>query len=138
MTETKPPIRALLAWQHELVFSAESGEARVTIDGDGAAGLSPMQSVALGLAGCMAADLVHILTRGRHPMKGLAAKLDGHRASSQPARFTRMDMHYVVTGDVPREAIERAIQLSRDKYCSVWHSLRQDIALDVTFEVLPE
>ena len=96
-----------------------------------------MQAVALGLAGCMAADLVHILTRGRHPLKGLAVTLDGHRASSQPARFTRVGLHCDVTGEIPREAVERAIQLSRDKYCSVWHSLRQDIELDVTFEVTP-
>jgi putative redox protein len=135
MADPKPPIRTQLTWRHDLVFSAEAGTARLALDGDGAAGLSPMQAVALGLAGCMAADLVHILTRGRHPLKGLSARLDGHRAEGQPARFTRMALHYVVSGGVPLEAIERAIQLSRDKYCSVWHSLRQDIQLDVTFEV---
>lgn len=136
MADQKPPVRAELTWQHDLVFDASSGHARVTIDSDGVQGVSPMQAVAFGVAGCMSVDLVHILTRGRHPLKGLTAVLEGQRASSQPARYTRIDLHYVVTGDVPRDAIERAIQLSRDKYCSVWHSLRQDIELHVTFEVV--
>jgi len=53
----------------------------------------------------------------------------------RPRSFVSFTMHFVVTGAVPDQAMERAIQLSRDKYCSVWHSLRQDILLDTSFEV---
>jgi putative redox protein len=135
MADPKPPVRARLTWQHDLVFDAESGQARATIDSDGVEGLSPMQAVAFGFAGCMSVDLAHILARGRHALRALTVSVEGHRASTEPARYTRFDLHYVVKGDIPRDAIERAIQLSRDKYCSVWHSLRQDIELNVTYEV---
>lgn len=136
MADSKPPVRAELTWQHDLVFDARSGQTQATIDSDGAEGISPMQAVAFGFAGCMSVDLVHILTRGRHPLRGLRVSMEGHRAAGQPARYTRIDLHYVVTGDIPRDAIERAIQLSREKYCSVWHSLRQDIELNVTYEAV--
>lgn len=94
-----------------------------------------MQALAFGLAGCMAMDVVHILKKGRHDLRGLRADLTGARADEDPRRFTAATLHYTITGDVPSEQVERAIQLSRDKYCSVWHSLRQDIAFDVTFSV---
>ena len=54
-----------------------------------------------------------------------------------PRRFVTVDLHFIVEGDVPAAAIERALQLSRDKYCSVWQSLRQDIAFTTTCEVRP-
>jgi putative redox protein len=132
---TKPPMTVQLAWQRDLVFDASAGGVDLTLDGDAKAGPSPMQAVAFGLAGCMAADLVHILERGRHPLEALNVRLVAHRAAAQPPRFTRMDLEYTVTGEVPAEAIQRALDLSREKYCSVWHSLRQDIELNVTFVV---
>ncbi len=54
---------------------------------------------------------------------------------TEPRRFTRVELRYTITGNIPPEPIERAIQLSREKYCSVWHSMRQDIELDVSFSV---
>ena len=89
----------------------------------------------MALAGCMAIDLADIVTKGRHPLKALEARITGERAPDPPRRFTHFTLHFVVTGDVPAHAIERAIQLSRDKYCSVWHSLRDDMRLDTTYEV---
>jgi putative redox protein len=96
-----------------------------------------MQALGFALAGCMAMDVVHVLKKGRHEMRGLKADLTGQRAEEEPRRFTAITLHYLITGDVPRAAVERAIQLSRDKYCSVWHSMRQDIAFDVTFTITP-
>jgi putative redox protein len=72
--------------------------------------------------------------------RGAAVKevlFDGERAAEPPRRFTRFTLHFKVSGDVPNHVVERAIQLSRDKYCSVWHSLRADITLDTAFEVHP-
>jgi putative redox protein len=61
----------------------------------------------------------------------------GERREESPRYFVRFTIHFQVTGDVPAHAVERAIQLSHDKYCSVWHSLRNDIALSTSFEVAP-
>ncbi|MGE3275168.1 MAG: OsmC family protein [Vicinamibacterales bacterium] len=134
---SKPPIDAHLVWEGDLRFATESGPARLTLDGQGAAGPSPMQALAMGLAGCMAIDVVDIIRKGRHPVTGLEARLSAQRAEDPPRRFTAVTLHYVVSGAVPVAVVERAIALSREKYCSVWHSMRQDIALETSFEVRP-
>jgi putative redox protein len=131
----KPPTEVELIWEHDLVFSGTSGAATMTLDSASAAGPSPMQAVAFGLAGCMAMDVVHILKKGRHSLRGLRADLTAARAPEEPRRFTAINLHYTVTGDIPPEPIQRAIDLSREKYCSVWHSLRQDIPFEISFAV---
>jgi putative redox protein len=137
-TTAKPPMTVELAWQRDLVFTGTVGEVSMTLDGRSQAGPSPMHAVAFGLAGCMAIDVANILSRGRHAFSAITAKLDAQRADAQPPRFTRMDLHYVVTGPVPQEAVARAIDLSREKYCSVWHSLRQDIEFTTSFEIVAD
>lgn len=134
-TRPKPPTVLELIWEHDLVFAGRSGEAKMTLDSASAAGPSPMQALAFGLAGCMAMDVVHILKKGRHDLRGLRADLVGERAPEEPRRFTAVKLHFTITGDVPAEQAERAVTLSKEKYCSVWHSLRQDIAFDVTATV---
>jgi len=134
-TENKPPTVVELIWEHDLVLAGKSGDARMTLDSESVAGPSPMQALAFGLAACMAMDVVHVLKKGRHDLRGLRADLSGTRLPDPPRRFTRFELRYTVTGAIPPDAIEHAIQLSREKYCSVWHSLRQDIELDTTFVV---
>jgi putative redox protein len=80
-------------------------------------------------------DVVHVLQKGRHKLRGLRADLTGQRAPDEPRRFTAITLHYTITGDVPGHTVERAIHLSREKYCSVWHSMRQDIELTVTYKL---
>lgn len=133
--EPKPPVTVDLSWQGEMRFAGRSGGVELLLDSDGKAGPSPVQSLAFGLAGCMAIDVVHILTKGRLPLRGLRARLSGLRAHEEPRRFVKIDLHFVVSGDVPREKVQRALDLSREKYCSVWHSLRQDIDFTTSFEV---
>jgi putative redox protein len=94
-----------------------------------------MQTLGFALAGCMAMDVVHVLKKGRHDLRGLRVDLRGERTQTEPRRFTRIELRYTITGNIPPEPIERAIRLSREKYCSVWHSMRQDIAIDVSFSV---
>lgn len=132
---TKPPITASLTWEGDLRFRAVAGPNTLIFDSDSQAGPSPPQVVAMALAGCMAIDVADIVIKGRHRLTALAARITGERAEEPPRRFTHFTLHFEVTGDVPEHAVERAIQLSRDKYCSVWHSLRADTALDTTFEV---
>ena len=137
VSDVKPPVTAELIWSDHLRFGATSGPNAIVIDGDGAAGPSPMQLAGFGLAGCMAVDVLSILQKGRHPLTGLRASLSGERAAEPPRRYTRITLHFHVTGAVAADAVERAIALSRDKYCSVWHSFRQDIEFTTTYAVHP-
>lgn len=133
----KPPTTVSLVWQHDLVFGAQSGNIELTLDSAGVAGPSPVQTLAFALAGCMAMDVVHVLTKGRCALRGLRLDLSGQRAATDPHRFTEIGLHFTITGDVQTSRIDRAIKLSREKYCSVWHSMRQDIPLTVTYTVSP-
>jgi putative redox protein len=134
---TRPPITSTLTWQGDLRFRAVTGANTLIFDSDSQAGPSPPQAVAMALAGCMAIDVADIVIKGRHRLTALEARITGDRAEAPPRRFTHFTLHFEVTGDVPVHVLERAIQLSRDKYCSVWHSLRADTVLETTFEVHP-
>lgn len=109
----------------------------MVIDSGGTAGPSPVELLGTALAGCMSVDLAHILTRGRHEFTALSSTLTAERAPEEPHRFTSVRLHFNIEGQVPPDAVARAIQLSRDKYCSVWHSMRSDIDLQVTFDLAP-
>ena len=135
MADARPPLVAELVWSGELRFDASSGAATTVVDGDGRFGPSPMQHAAVGLAGCMAADVVDIIRKGRHPLTALRVTFTGARAEEPPRRFTKIDLRFDIQGAVPPEAVERAIALSREKYCSVLHSFRQDITFTTTFEI---
>lgn len=138
MSAAKPPTIVELTWEHDLVFSGKSGGVDTVLDSASKAGPSPMQALAFALAGCMAMDVVHVITKGRFPLRGVRASLTGERAAEEPRRFTSITLHYTITGEVPADKVERAIQLSREKYCSVWHSMRHDIPFDVTYQVVSE
>jgi putative redox protein len=136
MSDPKPPIRVDLSWDRELQFTVRAGDTELTLDGNHRTGPSPMQALAAALAGCMAIDLVHILSKGRQPPIALQARLTGERAETEPRRFERIRLHYTVQGSVPAAVVDRAIALSREKYCSVWHSMRQDIDLQISYDIV--
>ena len=131
----KPPLVVDLNWIGELKFSGVSNRASMTVDSAGVAGPSPVQALGFALAGCMTTDVAHILTRGRHAFRALRSHLVADRAQEDPHRIVRMSLQIVVEGGVPAEAVDRAIQLSREKYCSVWHSMRQDIEFTVSADI---
>ena len=135
MAEGKPPVEVELTWDGDLRFRGHAGQAPVVVDSDGTAGPSPVQALALALAGCMSVDVVHILEKGRQPLRGLRTHLRAERAPEDPHRLVRVDLRFEVSGEIAPEKVERAIALSREKYCSVWHSLRQDIEFKTAFEV---
>lgn len=137
MTQPKPPVTAELVWNGDLRFGVTSGSNALVIDGNNTAGPSPVQLLAIGLAGCMATDVVDIIRKGRHALTDLRVTLSAERAPEPPRRITAVALRFHVHGVVPAHAVERAIALSHDKYCSVWHSMRQDIELTTTFEILP-
>ena len=114
------------------VFSEDQQDTS-TLDSAGTAGFSPVETLAAALAGCMSTDVVHILTRGRHPLQALGSHLSAERAHKDPHRILSATLHFTIEGDVPSEAVDRAIALSRERYCSVWHSMRQDIDFQVSW-----
>jgi putative redox protein len=131
----KPPVPVSLIWEGDLRFRASSDTAAMVLDGTSTAGPSPVQTLAFSLACCMAMDVVDILRKGRHAITTFSVKLVGLRANSHPHRFLSIQLHFEVRGSVPAGEVERAIEMSRDKYCSVWHSMRQDIELTTAFEI---
>ncbi|MBI2834521.1 MAG: OsmC family protein [Acidobacteria bacterium] len=136
MPETKPPVELQLTWEGELRFSVRSAGQVIHLDSESKTGPSPMEAMGVALAGCMSVDVVHILSRGRQPLEALSASLVGRRATGEPRRFVAIDLHFLVRGKVDRAQLERALALSRQKYCSVWASMREDINLEVTYELL--
>ena len=134
---TKPPLTATLTWQGDLRFRAATPRTEIILDSDSTAGPSPPEAVAMALAGCMAIDVADIIRKGRHDLRSLEATIAGTRRDDPPRRFIRFELHFMVGGNVPDHVVQRAIDLSREKYCSVWHSLREDIELETKFEVAP-
>lgn len=132
MADVKPPTRVSLTWEGDLRFSSGPDEPALVLDSDSAAGPSPMQALGYAVMACMGMDIVHVLKKGRHPLEGLKASLVGTRADAHPRRFTRVEMTFTITGNVPRDAAERAVQLSRDTYCSVFNSMAADIDWTIT------
>ena len=136
MADAKPPTVVDLQWDGRLVFTARGCGLEWMLDGRGESAPSPVSALASALAGCMAIDVVHILTKCRFHVSSFSARLTGHRAESEPRRFTKCELSFEISTDAPRDQIDRAIALSREKYCSVWHSLRQDIELTTSVSIL--
>ncbi len=97
----------------------------------------PMETVLAGTGGCTAYDVVLILKRGRQQVRGCSVKLSSERAGTDPKVFTRIHMHFVVTGTgLTPQVVERAIALSHDKYCSASIMLGKTAEITTSFEVV--
>jgi putative redox protein len=95
-----------------------------------------METLLAGAGGCTAYDVVLILKRGRHAVCGCSVRLDAERAEVDPKVFTRINMHFTVTGKgIPAAAVERAIAMSHDKYCSATIMLGKTAEITTSFEV---
>ena len=129
-------------------FVAETGSGHVlTMDGapdvakpeNGGADLAarPMEMVLAGTGGCTAYDVVLILKRGRHDVRGCTVNLTTERADTDPKVFTKIHMHFIVTGKgLPSVAVERAIAMSHEKYCSASIMLGKTAVITTGFEVI--
>ena len=97
----------------------------------------PLETVLAGTGGCTAYDVVLILKRGRHAVQGCTVKLTAERAETEPKVFTKIHMHFTVTGkSVPAAAVERAIAMSHEKYCSASIMLAKTADITTSFDVL--
>jgi len=124
-------------------FVAETGSGHlVCMDGAPEAGgrnlaPRPMELLLAGTGGCTAFDVVLILRRGRHEVSGCELKLSAERAETDPKVFTRINMHFVVSGrNLKPETVERAVKLSAEKYCSASIMLGKTAQITHSFEVI--
>jgi putative redox protein len=97
----------------------------------------PMETLLAGAGGCTAYDVVLILKRGRHEVRGCSVRLQAERAEVDPKVFTSINMHFTVTGKgIPASAVERAIAMSHDKYCSATIMLGKTAQITTSFDLL--
>ena len=118
-------MKARVKWVEEMTFMGESGSGHSVImdgppeDGGRNLGVRPMEMLLLGMGGCTAFDVVHILKRARQPVTDCIVELEAQRAAKPPKVFTAIHVHYIVSGNGLKEAqVQRAVQLSTEKYCS--------------------
>jgi len=99
----------------------------------------PMEMLLLGAGGCTGLDVVLILKKGRHQVSGCEVRLEADRAATEPKVFTRIALHFVVRGKgLPQEAVERAVRLSHEKYCSATAMLAKTAEIVTRVEVVED
>lgn len=138
-------MKARIKWVEQVSFlgETESGHA-VLMDGSPAAGgrnlgPRPMEMLLLGAGGCTSFDVIAILKKSRQAVSDCYVELTAERAESDPKVFTKIHMHFVVTGkNIKPEAVEKAIKLSAEKYCSASIMLGAMAAVTHDFEVIQE
>ncbi|MDO8292962.1 MAG: OsmC family protein [Gallionella sp.] len=138
-------MKARVKWVEQVSFLGETESSHaVLMDGSPAAGgrnlgPRPMEMLLLGAGGCTSFDVMSILKKSRQAVSGCYVELDAERAETDPKVFTKIHMHFVVTGkDIKPEAVEKAIKLSAEKYCSASIMLGATAAITHDFEVIQE
>lgn len=130
--------KATLTWDKELIFIGRTNRGyEVEFDAQQQWGCSPTESLLLSVAGCMGIDMMSFLKKMKCEIKSYKMDIVGERNPTPPQYYTAMEMTISVMGNgLTAKKIERAISLSQDKYCSVYHSLRKDMKMkvDYTFE----
>ena len=136
-------MKARIQWAGEAMFLGESGSGHVVVmDGPPDAGgrnlgVRPMEMLLLGVGGCSNFDVVSILKKSRQAVESCEAFLDAERATEDPKVFTKIHMHFTVTGKgIPATAVERAIAMSHEKYCSASIMLGKTAEITTGFELL--
>ena len=138
-------MKARVKWVEQASFLGETeSNHAVLMDGPPTAGgrnlgPRPMEMLLLGAGGCTSFDVVSILKKSRQAITDCYVELEAERAETDPKVFTKIHMHFVVTGkDIKPEAVEKAIKLSAEKYCSASIMLGQTAAITHDFEVIQE
>ena len=138
-------MKARVQWLDGRAFVGESGSGHaVVMDGSPEAGgrnigVRPMEMLLLGLGGCTAFDIVMILERMREKVTGLDIALEGERAAEDPKVFTKVKLIYKVTGHKLKPAnVERAVNLSAEKYCSATAMFGKTASIEHSFEIIEE
>lgn len=123
-------IKAKLEWKEKMQFVGQVGDGpRVILDDtEGKTGPTPMEMVLMGVGGCTAIDVIHIMKRRRAEVTGFHVNITGERAEDHPKRYTRILIEYVLEGKgITSKDVERAIKLSTTKYCSATASMNAQV-----------
>src|SRR5437660_6705969 len=130
-------IEASVNWsdRERFVGQAGSGHGIVVDAGKEKTANSPMELVLIALCGCTASDVVGILRKKREPFISLEVSASGERASGYPAVYTQIDLVYRIAGKVSRKAVEDAVKLSKEKYCSVSAMLEKTAKITTKIEL---
>jgi len=118
-------MKARIKWVQDATFLGESGSGHAVVmdgppdHGGRNLGVRPMEMLLLGMGGCTAFDVVHILKKSRQPVTDCVAELEAERSDSDPKVFTRIHVHFIVSGSgLDEKRVARAVELSAEKYCS--------------------
>ncbi len=138
-------MKARIKWVQDATFVGESGSGHsVVMDGPPDSGgrnlgVRPMEMLLLGMGGCTAADVVYILKRSRQSVTDCVVELDAERAAEVPKVFTRIHVHFIVTGNkLSENQVKRAVQLSAEKYCSASLMLAKTAVITHDYEIRNE
>jgi putative redox protein len=136
-------MKARVKWVEQATFLGESGSGHAVVmdgppdSGGRNLGIRPMEMLLLGLGGCAAFDVVHILRKSRQDIVDCVAELEAERAAQEPKVFTKINLHFVVSGrSLKADAVERAVKLSAEKYCSASIMLGKTADISHSFEVV--
>ena len=129
-------IEASVNWtDHErYVGAATSGHSVVMDTASEKTANTPMELVLIGLCGCTASDVVGILRKKREPFTGLEVRATAERANGYPAVYTSIHLTYIIRGSVSEKAMEDAVRLSKERYCSVSAMLEKTATITSTIE----
>jgi putative redox protein len=130
---------ARATWIDKEKFEGVAGSNhQIVVDGDHIAGNSPMELVLIGLCGCTGYDVVSILNKKREPFTSLEVRAEAERAKDPPQVYTKIKLIYRVGGKVSRKAVEDAVRLSEEKYCSVSAMLAKTAEIEAVIEYVEE
>lgn len=125
--------KIVAAWKGKMAFTARDADGHELIvdtdpeHGGELSGFFPKQLVLMGLAGCTGMDVISIMRKKRQPVEGLEIVVTGDEREESPKYYDHITVEYVVTGDVEQDALDRAIELSMEKYCAV-HAMIENVA----------
>ena len=136
-------MKARIKWVEGAMFVGESGSGHAVLmdgppdSGGRNLGIRPMEMLLLGLGGCTTFDVVHILRKGRHDVTDCVAELSAERAEADPKVFTRIHVHFIVSGrNLKGAVVERAVRLTAEKYCSASIMLQKSAEITHDYEII--
>lgn len=138
-------MRVALDWKQGLSFRGKALDSGYSLDigaeaevGGADDALRPMELIALGLAGCAGMDVISILQKKRQDVTAFQVRVTTQRKSEHPKIWTNVLIHYQVTGnDIDSAAVERAIELSSEKYCPAQNMLKLAVQIETDYEIVP-
>ncbi|WP_166422786.1 OsmC family protein [Paraglaciecola sp. 20A4] len=129
-------MKATVNWQSDMKFIGETDTGkRIEMDGNGSR-VTPMEAVLLAVGACSSIDVVEILKKSRQAITACECQLDAKRADEAPRVFTQIHAHYLLSGqNLNEKHIQRAVQLSAEKYCSVMLMLEGKVNITTSFSI---